>query len=80
MKSEVCIPAECAHLTMLYPDLRLPAFRTVRNKYLVYKLPVQQYFVSHNGLMQKSSLEFWYLGVSKRWNFGTQNFGKMRKG
>ena len=46
MKSKVSIPAECAHLTMLYPELRLPAFRTVRNKYLVYKLPTQRYFVT----------------------------------
>ena len=46
MKSEVCTPAECAHLTMLDPDLRLPAFRTARNKYLIYKLPMQRYFVT----------------------------------
>ena len=32
--------------TMLYPELRLPAFRTVRNKYLVYKSPTQRYFVT----------------------------------
>ena len=33
--SEVCSPEESPHLTMLHPELRLSACRTVRNKYLL---------------------------------------------